>query len=74
MGLKSSRISKLKYWKVDLWIDGTLNDNFLASYNDVKLRNQQWSGKELGAGLHLISAAEAGGIVWDHLIFYAIFS
>ena len=74
MDLNLSSICRWKYWKVDLWINDTLHDNGLASYNDVKLRNQQWSGKELGAGLHLISAAEAGGIVWDHLIFYAIFS
>lgn len=32
-------------------------------YNNVKSRNQRWSGKELGAGLHLISAAEAGALV-----------
>eukprot|EP00250_Pteridium_aquilinum_P012047 c20476_g1_i1 orf=158-1060(+) len=32
-------------------------------YNNVKLWNKCWSGKELGAQLHLISAAEAGALV-----------
>lgn len=32
-------------------------------YNNVKVQNKLWSGEELGAGLHLISAAEAGALV-----------
>ncbi|KAI5055932.1 hypothetical protein GOP47_0029453 [Adiantum capillus-veneris] len=32
-------------------------------YNTAKSWNVRWTGKELGAGLHLISAAEAGALV-----------